>query len=91
MGQRHLAVLVLQADNCRCPAARRGAALEARGVLAELVPRPPASTPIMLHGCIVEERMKQADGIGAAADAGDERIGQAAFRLQNLARALPRR
>ena len=28
--------------------------------------------------------MEQADGVGAAADAGDQRVGQAAFRLQHL-------
>ena len=28
--------------------------------------------------------MEQADGVGAAADAGDQRVGQAAFGLQHL-------
>ena len=33
-----------------------------------------------LHARVVEEGMEQAHGVGAAADAGDERVGQPAFR-----------
>ena len=33
------------------------------------------------HVAVVEEGVEQADGVGAAADAGDQRVGQAAFRL----------
>ena len=33
---------------------------------------------------VVEKRGEQADGIGAAADAGDERYRQAAFALEHL-------
>ena len=37
---------------------------------------------------IVEKRMKQSDGIGAAADAGDQRIRQPAFGLLHLGAGL---
>ena len=35
-------------------------------------------------GVIVEERMEQAHGVGAAADAGDHRVRQPAFLLQSI-------
>ncbi len=37
-----------------------------------------------LHGLVIEERVEQADGVGAATDAGDQRVGQAAFLLHDL-------
>ncbi len=37
-----------------------------------------------LHGLVIEERVEQADGVGAATDAGNQRVGQAAFLLQDL-------
>ena len=37
-----------------------------------------------MHRFIFEERIKKADGVRAAADAGDQQIGQALFLLQNL-------
>ena len=36
------------------------------------------------HALVVEEGVEQADGVGAAADAGDQRVGQAALRLLHL-------
>ena len=33
---------------------------------------------------IIQERMEQADGVGAAADAGDQRVGQATVVAQHL-------
>ena len=41
-----------------------------------------------LHRRVVEERVEQADGIRAAADAGEEQVGQAALLLQNLPAGL---
>ena len=42
-----------------------------------------------LHALVVEERVEQAHGVGAAADAGDERVGQAALGLHHLLAHLP--
>jgi hypothetical protein len=36
------------------------------------------------HLRVIEERMEQPHGVRAAADAGDQRVGQAALRLQHL-------
>src|SRR5918994_7163042 len=36
------------------------------------------------YRAVVEEWMKQADGVGAAADGGDDSVGQPAFLLQYL-------
>ena len=44
-----------------------------------------------LDARVVEERMEQADRVGAAADAGDEAVGQAALRPPSSARASRRR
>ena len=37
-----------------------------------------------LHGRVVEKRIKQADGVGAAADAREQQVGQTLFLFQNL-------
>ena len=37
-----------------------------------------------LHVLVVEERVEQADGVRAAADSGDQRVGQTAFGLHHL-------
>ena len=47
----------------------RAAAVDRRGVSSPSMPSPPASTPIDLHAVVVQERVEQADGVGAAADA----------------------
>ena len=39
---------------------------------------------IDLDALVVEERMEQPDGVRAAADAGDERVGQPPFRCLHL-------
>ena len=44
-----------------------------------------------LDAGIIEERMKQSHRVGAAADAGDQRIRQAAFGLLHLRAGLDRR
>jgi hypothetical protein len=38
----------------------------------------------MATSVVVEERVEQADGVRAAADAGDQRVGQAALHFQDL-------
>ena len=51
------------------------------------MPSPPASTPIRRTAGVVDERVEDADGVAAAADAGDDRVGQPAGLRQDL---LPR-
>ena len=79
-----LAVVVLQqigavaVQHAGPPAGQRG------GVLAGVEPmagRLDADDP---HRRVVEEGMEQPHGVGAAADAGDQRIGQPALGLQHL-------
>ena len=41
------------------------------------------------HALVIEEGMKEADSVGAAADAGDQRVGQPALALQHLLARLP--
>ena len=48
---------------------------------------PPASTPISRTSAIVDERVEDADGVAAAADAGDDGVGQPAGLLEDLRRA----
>ncbi len=52
------------------------------------MPRPPASTPIKRTPAVGQEGVENADGVAAAADAGDNRIGQlarpAGLRIQHL-------
>ena len=43
------------------------------------------------HVCVVEESVEDADRVRAAADAGDDGVGQAAFGLRGSARAPRRR
>ncbi len=38
-----------------------------------------------LHAFVFDERVEDADGVAAAADAGEDGIGQAAFGFENLA------
>ena len=47
-------------------------------------PRPAASQPMSRTARIVDEVVKAADGVGAAAHAGDDRIGQASLLFQHL-------
>ena len=48
------------------------------------MPSPPASTPTILHRGVFEERIEQADGVRAAAHAGDQQIRQPLLLLQDL-------
>jgi hypothetical protein len=40
------------------------------------------------HALVVEEGVEQADGVGAAADAGDHGVGQPALALEQLRACL---
>ena len=51
---------------------------------------PPASTPISRTLAIVDERVEDADGVAAAADAGDDGVGQPARLLEASARRASR-
>ena len=76
------------ARSCTRPAARRARRRDnAPRARRAASPRPPASTPISFTLASREERVEDADGVAAAADAGDHRIGQAAFGFENLRRA----
>ena len=85
MAFEDLAVAVLQqigavaVQHARAAAVHRGgvAVLDVEAVAAGL-------DAVDRDVAVVEERMEQADGVGAAADAGDERVGQAAFGLEDL-------
>jgi hypothetical protein len=66
----------------------RGAAAEARRVLADFV-APPAGFDADQFDCpIGHKRVEHADGVAPAAHAGENGIGQAAFGFQNLAARL---
>ena len=83
-GRRHPAT-----DSCARRAERRAIRRKsARRVRPDRSLRPPASTPISFTFSIAEERVEHADGVAASADAGKNRIGQAAFALQNFGARL---
>jgi hypothetical protein len=84
MRERDLAVVVLQKIAVSALQNAGRTAGEARGVLAQFGLRPPASTPISFTPASSPRTVEHADGVAAAADAGENRIGQAAFALQNL-------
>src|SRR5947209_19883256 len=87
MRRGDLPALVLQdvAHRALQDAGTAAAALvEARGVLAELRARASGFDADHAYAFVREERMKEADGVRAAADAGDERVGQASFLFENL-------
>ena len=88
MGERDLAVVVLQQIAARAVQHAGRAAGEARGMFAQFVAAAAGFDADQLHAVVLDERMEDADGIAAAADAGDDRVGQTAFGFQNLARAL---
>ena len=58
------------------------------GVLAGIDAEPRRFDADHLDAGVVEEGMEKADGIRAAADAGDQRVGQAAFGALHLLRAF---
>src|SRR5579875_800179 len=89
MRRRHLAVAILQnIAVCAVQHAGRSAG-EARRVLAEAVAAASGFNADQPHVVLFQERVKHPDGVRSAAHAGKDRIGQAAFALQNfLARLL---
>ncbi len=84
MGERNLPVLVLQQIAVSALQHAGGAAAKARRVLAECVAAAAGLHADQVRRQVRNERVKEADGIAAAAHAGDERIRQTAFRFQNL-------
>ena len=88
MGLEDLAVVVLQqvgavaVQHAGPPAGQRG------GMAAGLDAVAAGLDADHRDGGIVEERVEQAHGVGAAADAGDQRVGQPAFAPHASARAL---
>ena len=91
VGGLNLAELVLQNVAARALQHAERAALKPRRVLLGLDAESARFHADHLHGRVVEERIEQSDGVRAAADAGDEQVGQALFLFQNLPRALRRR
>ena len=89
MRQRDLAVGVLQKIAvCAVQHARRSAA-ETRRVHPQFLAGAARFHADQLHALVADEGMKDADGVAAAADAGEDRVGQPAFPLQDLRRAPP--
>ncbi|MCV5950212.1 hypothetical protein OFN94_35925, partial [Escherichia coli] len=58
------------------------AQIEARRMLAQFVAAPASFDADHAHSFIVQEWVKESDGVGTAADASDQRIRQASFALQ---------
>ena len=83
MGFGDLAVLVLQQIGLVAVENAGAAASEARGMflVEAMAGRLDAEHPDVR---IVEKRMEQADGVGAAADCRDQQVGQAADAVQHL-------
>ena len=88
MRQLDVAVVVLQDERARALQHARAAAGEARGVAApddRLAAGLDADEP---DARVADERVEDAHGVAAAADARDDRIGQPAGQLAGSARAL---
>ena len=64
--------------------ARTAAVHRSRVAVGDVEPVARRLDAVDLHAGVVQERMEQADGVGAAADAGHQRIGKTAFALQHL-------
>ena len=80
------------APRCACPAGRPGCRRRiARRAGPARCLRPPASTPIRRTSGIVDERVEDAHGVAAAADAGQRRRRAGGRAGRGTARAPPRR
>ena len=88
VGVGDLPVGVLQQVGAVAVQHARGAAGHAGRVLAGVDAVAGRIDADDLHARLVEEFVEQADGVGAAADAGDQRIRQAAFVVEHLRAGL---
>src|SRR5512135_790196 len=84
MGPQYVAVVVLKQETLGALEHAKGAAREPRGMLAGDNPPPSCLHPDHLHFRVVDKMMEEPHRIAAAADAGDEIIGQPAFRIEHL-------
>ncbi|MFM1944508.1 MAG: hypothetical protein RI897_3490 [Verrucomicrobiota bacterium] len=84
VGELDLAVIVLEEVGAGALEDAEGAALEAGGVLFGEDAFTAGFDADHGDGCILEEGVEEADGIGAAADAGDEEVGEAVFFFEDL-------
>ena len=91
VGCGDLAIVILQHVAVGALQHAGDAAVEARGVIAERFAAAAGFDADESHVFVFDKGGEDADGVGAAADAGDDRIGQAAFALRESARALRRR
>ena len=89
MRQLDVAVIVLQDEGARALQDAGAAAGEPRRVAARRNPLAAGLDADQPHARIVDERVEDADGVAAAADAGDDRVGQPTGQLEDL-RAAPR-
>ena len=84
----NLAILVLQEERASALQYAEFAALESSGVFAVYDTLATRLDTAHRHRLVVEKRVKQADRVRAAADAGDEVIRQSFFLLENLTACL---
>ena len=85
-----LAVVVLQDVAQRAVQHAGLAGVKLAACWPRRVPRPPASTPMSCTTVVVDERGEDAGRVGAAADAGDDVVGQPAFDVPGTALAHSR-
>src|SRR5437762_2936054 len=84
MGRGNLPMTVLKNIRVCSLQDDRRAATEARGMVAQRHPSPTGLDPDQLDTFVLEELVKDTDGIGSAAYAGDDRGWKLPFSLQNL-------
>ena len=84
MGVENLAVAVLQVIAAVAVQHAGQSPIERGRVLAAFDAEPGGFDADHLHAGLVEEGVEQADGVGAAADAGDQRVGQPSLGLLHL-------
>src|SRR5450759_1474568 len=85
MGPRNLAVRILQQIAERSVKNTFAAARERRGMFPCRKASSRRLHPDHFHRLILVKRMKQSDGIGSAADTGEQDLRQSAFQIQDLA------
>src|SRR6185312_792212 len=84
MRERDLAVGILEQIAVGALENARRSAGEARGMVAKAGAASTGLHTDELDGRVFEKRMENANGVTAAADAGDDGIGQAAFGFEDL-------